>query len=126
MLKIALAAGAGGFAGTVARFLASRYLQGLISSSFPLGTFLVNLAGCFLIGLLYGIFARTDAVSPEWKVFLTAGFCGGLTTFSTFTAENIALLKDGSFFHFALYTGLSVFLGLLATFLGQAVVTKIL
>jgi CrcB protein len=126
MIRIILIAGAGGFLGTVARFLASRYFQNLFLSAFPFGTFLVNVAGCLLIGIFYGLSQKGNILSPEWRMFLTVGFCGGLTTFSTFAGENLALLKDGNFFYFALYTGLSVFLGLMATYLGNTFILKMI
>jgi CrcB protein len=125
MIKLLLIAGAGGFLGTVSRFLASRYFQNLFFSSFPFGTFFVNVTGCLLIGIFFGLSQKGDILSPEWRMFLTVGFCGGFTTFSTFASENIALLKDGNFFYFALYTGLSVFLGLMATYLGNVFILKI-
>lgn len=124
MIKILLIIGTGSFIGGVSRFLASRFVQNTMISAFPYGTFVVNILGCFLIGLFYGISERGNMMSPEWRMFLTVGFCGGFTTFSTFANENLALLKDGSFFHFALYTSLSVFLGLMATYLGN-LITKI-
>lgn len=124
MIKLILIAGAGGFIGTVSRFLASRYFQNLFLSAFPFGTFIVNVTGCLLIGIIYGIAQKGSILTPEWRMFLTVGFCGGFTTFSTFANENLALLKDGNFFYFALYTGLSVFLGLMATFLGNSFVIK--
>jgi len=124
MLRTILLVGAGGFLGSISRFLASRLLQSNISSVFPLGTFVVNIAGCFLIGLIYGISEKSELFSSGWKMFLTAGFCGGFTTFSTFANENLALLRDGAFFHFFMYTGLSIFLGIAATFIG-IVITKL-
>jgi CrcB protein len=126
MLKLILIAGTGGFFGTIARFLASRYFHNLFLSAFPFGTFFVNITGCLLVGFLYGISEKSGLMNPAWRMFLTVGFCGGFTTFSTFAGENIALLKDGNFFYFALYTGLSVFLGLLATFAGNAFIVKII
>ncbi len=126
MIKLLLIAGTGGFIGTVSRFLASRYFQNLFLTSFPFGTFIVNITGCLLIGIFYGLAEKGGILSPEWRMFLTVGFCGGFTTFSTFAGENIALLKDGNFFYFALYTGLSVFLGLMATYLGNAFVVKLI
>ena len=126
MIKLVLIAGMGGFLGTISRFLASRYIQTLFLSAFPFGTFIVNITGCLLIGMIYGVSQKGNLLNPEWILFLTVGFCGGFTTFSTFAKENLALLRDGNFFHFALYTGLSIFLGLMATFLGNIMVTKIL
>lgn len=124
MLKIILAIGSGSFLGGIARYLLSRGIQHSMVSTFPFGTFWVNLAGCFLIGLFFGLSERGNLSNAELRLFLTVGFCGGFTTFSTFTNENMALLRDGSFLYFSLYTGLSVFLGLLATFGGHAL-TKI-
>jgi CrcB protein len=124
MIKTLLLVGAGGFLGSVSRFLASRLIQSNLPSAFPFGTFFVNITGCLLIGLIYGFSDRSSLLTPGWKMFLAAGFCGGFTTFSTFANENLALLRDGNFFHFALYTGLSVFLGITATFFG-VLITKI-
>lgn len=124
MIKTLLLVGSGGFLGSISRYLASRLLQSSIPSSFPFGTFFVNIAGCFLIGLIYGISERGSLLTPGWRLFLAAGFCGGFTTFSTFANENLALLRDGEFLYFFLYTGLSVFLGIAATFLG-VLITKI-
>jgi fluoride exporter len=122
MLKMLLIIGSGSFVGGVSRFLTSRYIQNLVTTAFPIGTMTVNLIGCLLIGLIYGLSERGGVLSSEWRLFLTIGFCGGFTTFSTFAQENIALLKDGNFMYFALYTGLSVFLGLMATYFGQLII----
>jgi CrcB protein len=124
MIKTLLLVGTGGFLGSVSRFLASRLIQSNLPSAFPFGTFFVNITGCLLIGLIYGFSDRSSLLTPGWKMFLAAGFCGGFTTFSTFANENLALLRDGNFFHFAIYTGLSVFLGITATFFG-VLITKI-
>jgi fluoride exporter len=124
MIKTLLLIGSGGFLGSISRFLASRFLQNNFPSAFPFGTFFVNVSGCLLIGLIYGFSERSALLTPGWKMFLAVGFCGGFTTFSTFANENLALLRDGDFFQFFLYTGLSVFLGIAATFLG-VLVTKI-
>jgi CrcB protein len=122
MLRLIILIGAGGFAGTITRFIISRWVQNHIFSSFPYGTFLVNVTGCFLIGILYGLIEKGHLLDPEWRMFLTVGFCGGFTTFSTFAGENIALMKDGDFFHVALYTGLSLFAGLMAAYLGNLII----
>jgi fluoride exporter len=121
MIKTLIFIGAGGFLGSVSRFLASRFLQNSFASAFPFGTFFVNITGCLLIGLIYGFSERTSLLTQGWKMFLAIGFCGGFTTFSTFANENLALLRDGAYFHFFIYTGLSVFLGIFATFLGVTI-----
>lgn len=125
MYKILFIIGTGSFLGGISRFLTSRFIQSTIMSAFPYGTFVVNIFGCFLIGLFYGLSERGNIMSTEWRMFLTVGFCGGFTTFSTFANENVALLKDGNIFYFALYTSLSVFIGVLATYSGN-LITKIL
>jgi CrcB protein len=125
MIKLLMIIGTGGFIGSVLRFQVGRLIQQQVSSPFPYGTFIINVLGCLLIGIFYGISEKGNIMSSEWRLFLTVGFCGGFTTFSAFASENIALLRDGEFFFFALYTALSVFLGLLATWLGH-LLTKII
>ena len=120
MIKILLAIGSGSFLGGVLRFLASRYIQNSTGTAFPFGTLAVNLIGCFLIGLFFGLSERGNLANAEFRLFLTVGLCGGFTTFSAFSLESLSLLRDGSFFPFILYTGLSVFIGLIATYGGYA------
>jgi CrcB protein len=124
MIRTLLLVGTGGFLGSISRFLTSRFMQNYFPSAFPFGTFVVNISGCFLIGLIFGFSERSSMLTPGWKMFLAVGFCGGFTTFSTFANENLALLRDGEILNFLLYTGLSVFLGIAATFLG-VIITKI-
>jgi len=81
---------------------------------------LVNILGCLFIGVFYGLSERGNLMSPELRMFLTVGLCGGFTTFSTFSLESLSLLKDGNFFQFTLYTTLSLFLCLAATWAGNA------
>jgi fluoride exporter len=122
MLRLLFIIGSGSFIGGIARFLISRYVQNQALSTFPYGTFLVNVAGCFLIGIFYGLSERGNLMNAELRMFLTVGFCGGFTTFSAFANENISLLREGDFFYFALYTSLSVFLGLMATYIGNLII----
>ena len=119
MWRLLLIIGTGGFLGSISRFLLSRLIQNMALSAFPYGTLVVNIVGSLFIGLLYGLSVKENVLTPEWRMFLTVGFCGSFTTFSTFVNENVALLRDGDFFHFAFYTGLSIFLGIMAVFLGN-------
>lgn len=126
MLKTLLFIGSGSFLGGIARFLLSRLIQTHALSSFPFGTFAVNILGCFLIGFFYGMADNGNLDNNYWRMFLTIGFCGGFTTFSTFSNENLGLLRDGNYFYFMLYAGLSLILCLTATFLGHLLTTKVL
>ena len=121
MLKTILIIGTGSFLGGVLRYLVSLYVQNNVLSAFPWGTFIVNILGSLLIGFLFGLSERLSFFDYEWRLFLAVGFCGSFTTFSTFANENLALLKEGSFFLFAVYTGLTIFLGLLAVFSGSLI-----
>lgn len=91
MVKSLLIAGFGGFVGTVFRFLITRYIQGSYISVFPWGTFIVNISGSFLIGIFLGISEKRNFMSPEWRIFLTVGICGGFTTFLSLTTKTVCL-----------------------------------
>ncbi len=88
------------------------FVQNRFSVIFPFGTYTVNLIGSSVLGLLFGLADCGSPISLEWKLFLAVGICGGLTTFSTFASENLALLHDGEYIYALGYTGLSVFLGI--------------
>ena len=120
MVKSLLIAGLGGFFGTSIRFLISRYIQFTYVSVFPWGTFIVNILGSLLIGIFFGVSEKGNFMSPEWRIFLTIGLCGGFTTFSSFTNDAFILLQNKELFRFAIYPALSFFLGLIAIFLGRA------
>ncbi|MFW6042880.1 MAG: fluoride efflux transporter CrcB, partial [Marinilabiliaceae bacterium] len=125
MIKAMLIAGFGGFIGTILRFLIVRYVQITVASTFPWGTLLVNVAGSFLIGVFFGISEKGQLMSADWRLFLTVGLCGGFTTFSSFSHEGLLLLENNEMFRFAAYAGLSFFFGLLAVFVGRALIKMI-
>ena len=110
--------GTGGMLGSIARYFAAVILTRAIPSAFPYGTFAVNILGCLIIGVVYGCAQRFDWLTPEWRLFLATGFCGGFTTFSSFAYENIVLLQDRDYLTFAAYAVLSFVVCLAATFLG--------
>jgi CrcB protein len=125
MVKSIMIVGLGGFIGTVARFLISRYFQVNLTSVFPWSTFIVNIAGCLLIGLIYGISEKGDFLSPDIRLFLTVGICGGFTTFSSFSNDAYLLVHEQEWIRFALYTSLSVFIGLMAVYGGRFIIKLI-
>ena len=118
MLKQLLLIGTGGFIGSVARFLVSRLNTRVDWFSIPIGTLTVNVLGSLLIGFLIGISEKSPVLTVEWRMFLMVGLCGGFTTFSSFSGENLVLLKNGQILPLLLYTGLSIFLGFTAVYLG--------
>lgn len=111
MLKTILAVGTGSFLGGAARYLVSLAMKGL-SKGFPWATLAVNLVGCFLIGLLWGIFSKNGSEGSNWALFLTVGLCGGFTTFSTFSKEALVMLHGGNVWGFAGYVAISVVAGI--------------
>jgi CrcB protein len=109
--------GVGGFIGSIGRYGLAQFIQNRFLAVFPYGTLTVNIIGCFMIGLLYALSERTT-LTPEWRLFLATGVCGGFTTFSAFSLETINLLRDGELFLSALYIVFSIGAGLLATYMG--------
>lgn len=109
----------GGGTGSVLRYCVQMMMhERILPYTFPWATFTVNLVGSFLIGLLYALSARFN-LSPEVRLLLTAGFCGGFTTFSTFSNDGMTLLKGEFYGTFLLYTLLSITIGLIAVAAGS-------
>ena len=118
MWKLMLLAGAGGFVGTCCRFLINRLCSIYYTNLFPLATFLINVIGCLIFGLLFGLLNKNGIVPPKWNALLVVGFCGGFTTFSTFSFESMNLGLNGEWFLSLSYIIGSVILGLLAVWVG--------
>ena len=112
----------GGGLGSVLRYLSQVWVSRILGISFPFGTFLVNILGCFLIGLFFAVAEKYAFFSGEWRLFLITGLCGGFTTFSSFSYEGLSLYKQGDYGYFFLYLILSVVIGLLATVFGFSLV----
>ena len=123
-MKILLLIGAGSFAGGIFRYLLSQYVQVKSFSTFPFGTLTVNILGCFFIGIVFGLAGKGN-ISHEMKLFFATGLLGGFTTFSAFSNETFTMFRDGQFWFATAYIFLSVFVGLAATFMGNAA-TKII
>lgn len=119
MIKNLLLVGLGGGIGSMARYLCQRWVSYSWPHQFYLGTFAVNIIGCFLIGIFWGMHFKSFAVNESWKLFLMTGICGGYTTFSAFTLEGTGLLRENRVGIFFLYLAGSVLLGLLATYSGM-------
>ena len=109
---------AGSALGGVTRFLLGGYLQRAAGASFPVGTLVINVTGSFLLGFLLRYALGTASVTPEVRALLTTGFCGGYTTFSTFSYEAVALAEDGAWARVGAYVAASVLLSIAAAFLG--------
>ena len=118
MIKNFLIVGLGGAVGSMLRYAVQKFFQAQTAAAFPTGTLLVNIAGCFLIGILWSFASRSLTWNDEMKLLSMTGFCGGFTTFSAFTLEGIGLLKENKSALFLIYLTTSVVGGLLATFIG--------
>ena len=123
IIRNILAVGAGSFIGGAARYLISLAMKGIgkdfqAQFQLPLATLAVNLAGCLMIGLLWGILTRNATETTTWGLFLTVGLCGGFTTVSTFSKEALTMLQTGNTWGFASYIALSVITGIALVGLG--------
>ena len=118
-MKLLLFVGIGSFIGGILRYLLSQFIQTKFLSTFPYGTLGVNVLGCLVIGLVLALSERTS-MTPEWRLFLATGICGGFTTFSAFSSETFSMLRDGQFWYAATYVLASLILGVLATFIGYS------
>jgi len=116
-MKLLLVIGAGGFIGATCRYVLSQFIQSKFLSAFPIGTLTVNIIGCLLVGLIFGLSERAN-IPSEWRLFLVTGLIGGFTTFSAFSIESVALLRDGQYLYLFAYVSASVILGFAATLLG--------
>ena len=117
MMKQLLLVFIGGGIGSALRFIVSKTLNPTFQHFF-LGTFLVNIIGCLLIGIILGFSAKSNFLSENYSLLLATGFCGGFTTFSTFAFEKYSLLKSGDFLQLAIYLIASITIGVLAVVLG--------
>jgi len=115
-----LAVGLGGFVGATLRWWLTSLVETRFAGSFPLGTLAVNLLGCLLIGVLWGVVEDLEALSENARLFLSVGLLGGLTTFSTFGLETVVLWREGEAAAVLAYVGANVVLGVGAVFLGRA------
>lgn len=116
----------GAAVGGMSRYGLAGFVQQRVGAGFPLATLIINVTGSFLLGFLMRYALTSGAVSPEARALLTTGFCGGYTTFSTFSYETVLLVEDGEYRRAALYVGLSVVLALAGTIAGLAAASKLL
>ncbi len=110
--------GLGGAVGSMLRYGAYLVIR---TTTFPLSTLLINISGSLLIGIVFGMNIKSPGITENWRVFLATGICGGFTTFSAFSLENLQLLHNEKYVLFALYVILSLLLGLAAAFCGYKV-----
>lgn len=122
MIKAMLIAGAGGFVGTCGRYLVGKWSSAMFHGSFPMGTFLVNIIGCFIIGLFFGLLENAKVMTANENILLITGFCGGFTTFSSFADDMYLLSNKGDWTTFILYLAASVICGVLLVWAGRALI----
>jgi CrcB protein len=123
-MKWFLMVGMGSFAGGVLRYWITQWLHARYPGSFPIGTWMVNMLGCFLIGLFFA-YTERSYVNQEVRLFMTTGLLGGFTTFSAFSNESIGLFRSGNITSAMLYVVASLLVGLLATWLGYTLLRPV-
>ncbi|HRC92747.1 MAG TPA: fluoride efflux transporter CrcB, partial [Bacteroidia bacterium] len=123
-IKAIFSIGVGCSIGGVLRYILSLCVQSKTVSEFPVGTLLVNIIGCFLIGVVYS-FAEQSKMTVAWRLFIATGILGGFTTFSAFTMESFLMLRHGYYGMMAVYVFLSVVIGICATICGFLLIRAI-
>lgn len=124
--SVAIAVLIGGAIGSLVRLLVGAAIQQKVGLAFPVGTLVINVTGSLLIGFIMRFALDTTAVTPVVRALLTTGFCGGYTTFSTFSFETLDLIREGLYVRAGTYVASSVVLGLVAAFAGFAAAHGIL
>lgn len=115
----------GGGLGAVSRFIVGSAITKLYSATFPMGTFVINVTGSFVIGLLMTLFLNRPGIHMNWRLFLVTGFLGGYTTFSSFEWEALAALRSGAEGVGSLYLGASVLVGLIGVWSGLLLANRL-
>lgn len=119
MLKNVLIVGLGGFAGSIARYLAYLLIDKRFPSAYPISTLSVNIIGSFVLGIITGLMLKTSGANDTLRLLLAVGFCGSFTTFSTFAYENLFFINQKLIPTALIYISASLILGLLAVFAGH-------
>ena len=120
MFREIVAVFVGGGIGSIMRYLITK-VSFFSSNSFPYSTFISNIIGCLILGLALTYFMKNDSQNSTIFIFIAVGFCGGFTTFSTFSSEGLELINNGNLITFILYTFTSIFLGIIAIYLGASI-----
>lgn len=118
MIKEVLLVGLGGGVGSILRYLSTVCATRMFPIAFPIGTFFVNIIGCFLLGMFVGLIEHQQVLHVHHRFLFITGFCGGFTTFSAFSAESLRMFETGDVLHGILYIAGSILIGLLAVWLG--------
>jgi len=121
LLKNFILIGLGGGLGSMLRYGSNLLLNGKL---FPYSTLTVNIIGSFIIGLVFALSMKDQQFDANWKLFLTTGICGGFTTFSAFSVENMELLQAGKWGTALIYIAISICLGILAAFIGYKIIQQ--
>ena len=125
MFKMFMLVGVGSFFGGGSRYLVQQFITKITSVPFPYGTMGVNIIGSFIIGIIFALSQRTNLVTTDIKMLLATGFCGGFTTFSSFSLDTFGLIRDGEFVYAFSYVGLTLLLGFSATILAIQLIKNI-